>query len=368
MTLGREIGTGIKVLSARLLGRRVPFFVQMAPTSACNLNCLYCFAQFHQREIQFFPFSRLKKVIEGLAELGTRFIMLTGGEPMMYPQIIPLIRLISENNIECLLNTNGVLVNGRMDELDGVDIYSISLDGPRELNDYYRGKGVYDKVLKVISEARSRGKRIQLQFTMTKNILEAFAHVNEIAEQYGCFIGINFLRPQSQVSGKVISPEEASQDEIMDFVDWLIKEKPWTVPYSPRLLRYVKNWPYDFRRHLIASKSELRGFKPIPCAAGRFMIAIEQQGNIFPCTKQFYGRPIGTCADGEIRKAWENLIPVHCQACLDLGCNLLNFNLRFVPSTLLGLARVLRGCRPNRRSRVRGCYEKISRRADEGVP
>ncbi len=78
MTLAREIGTGTRVLTARLLGSRKPFFVQLAPTSMCNLNCLYCFAQFHEREKQFFPFSRLKKVVKGLAELGTRFIMLTG--------------------------------------------------------------------------------------------------------------------------------------------------------------------------------------------------------------------------------------------------------------------------------------------------
>ncbi len=355
MALDRAIGTGVRVLIARLLGRRAPFFVQLAPTSKCNLNCRYCFVQFHKREKQSFPFTQLQQVVEGLAELGTRFIMLTGGEPMMYPEIVPLIRLISEKKIECLLNTNGVLVLDKIDDLDGVDIYSISLDGPRELNDYYRGDGVYDKVLSTVAEVRRRGKRVQLQYTMTRDLRESFAHVNGIAEEYGCFIGINFLRPQHQASGKVVTPGEVSQEEILDFIDWLIRARPPAVPYPPHLLKYVRNWPFDFRRHLIIGKSDLRGFRPIPCAAGKFMIAIEHQGNIFPCTKQFYGNPIGNCTDGDIKKAWANLRPIRCQACLDLGCNLLNFNIQFVPSTLLGLSRILV-------SRSRRGSEKAGRR------
>jgi MoaA/NifB/PqqE/SkfB family radical SAM enzyme len=260
---------------------------------------------------------------------------------MMYPEIIPLVRLISEMKIECLLNTNGVLVLDKIDDLEGVDIYSISLDGPRDLNDYYRGAGVYDKVLKVVEEVRRRGKRVQLQYTMTRDLKNSFSHVNAIAEEYGCFIGINFLRPQQQASGAVVTPGEATQEEILDFVDWLIRENPPAVPYPRNLLRYVRNWPFGFHRHLVLGEPELKGFKPIPCAAGSFLIAIEHQGNIFPCTKHFYGSPIGNCADGNIKEAWKNLKPVRCQACLDLGCNLLNFNIQFVPSTILGLTRVL---------------------------
>jgi hypothetical protein len=153
----------------------------------------------------------------------------------------------------------------------------------------------------------------------------------------------------------VVTPGEATQEEILDFVDWLIRSNPPTVPYPPSLLRYVRKWPFGFQRHLIVGKSDLRGFKPIPCAAGRFLIAIENQGNIFPCTKHFYTTPIGSCADGDIKKAWENLRPVRCQACLDLGCNLLNFNIQFVPSTLWGLTRVLK---PKKRAVARTAGEE----------
>ena len=339
-TSWRHFRLGVKVAKARLLKRRIPFFVQLMPTSRCNLNCKYCFAQFHEREGAHFPLPQLLKVIDGLAALGTRFIMVTGGEPMMYPDIAELLQRICSHKIECLLNTNGMRVAERMDEVDCVDIFSISLDGPKEIHDYYRGAGTYEIALEAVKAARAKGIRVQLQFTMTRDLINAFQSVHEIAEELGCFIGVNFLRPQKQAGGEVIEPGEATEGEIREFLDWLIKERPRRLPYPRRLLEYVSRWPYDFSHHIIDQKADLKGFEPIPCSTGRFLISIDNKGNIYPCTKWFYSRPLASCADGNIERAWHQLEPVNCQACLDLGCNFLNDTLRFHPSSLFCLLSV----------------------------
>ena len=339
----RHFKLGIKVARAHLLKNRVPFFVQLAPTSRCNLNCKYCFAQFHERDGISFPRKELMAVIDGLARLGTRFIMVTGGEPMMYPHIVELIERISSHGIECLLNTNGFQVVQRMDELSQVDIFSVSMDGPKEIHDFYRGEGTYEIALEVVKAARARGKRVQLQFTMTRDLMKAFQHVNSVARELGCFIGINFLRPQNTAAGEIVAPGEATEEDIKSFLDWLIEKKPVTVPYPASLLKYVRYWPYPFSHHIIMKKADLRGFHPIPCQAGRFLVAIDSQGNIYPCTKWFFTEFIsGNCADGDIERAWRELKPKECQACLDLGANLLNDNLRFSPHSLLGLLKAFR--------------------------
>ena len=322
--------------------RRIPFFVQLVPTSRCNLNCRYCFGQFHEREGDQFPRDKLFQVIDGLAELGTRFILLTGGEPMTYSHITDLIRHIASHRIEILLGTNGLQVAERIDDLMPVETFSISLDGSREHHDYYRGDGSYDVAMRAIHAARDRGKRVQLQYTMTRDLINSFEAVRKIAEDLGCFIGINFLRPQRQAGGSVINPDEASNQEIEEFISYLIKTRPGELPYPLSILKRVSNWPYEYDRDMICHREDLNGYRPIPCSAGKLMIAIDNKGDIYPCAKWFYTRPLGNCLDGNVKKAWEELPEVNCVSCLDLGFNLLNDTLRFRPSSLLGLLRSFR--------------------------
>lgn len=337
-----NISLGIRIAGARLRHRRIPFFVQLVPTSRCNLNCRYCFGQFHEREGIHFPRKNLLMVIDSLAALGTQFILLTGGEPMMYPHIADVVRRIGEHKIELLLGSNGLNIAERIDELAPVNTFSISLDGPRELHDYYRGDGSYDIAMNAVRAARERGRRVQLQYTMTRDLINSFEHVSRIAFELGCFIGINFLRPQRQARGLVVSPDEASNQEIEKFIYYLIKTRPEALPYPTPLLKRVVNWPYEYSRDVIIRRKDLQGYIPIPCSAGKFMVAIDNIGDIYPCAKWFYTRPLGNCIDGDMKKAWRELPEVNCQACLDLGFNLLNDTLRFSPSSLLNLLRSFR--------------------------
>ena len=292
---------GLKVAGARLTGKRIPFFVQLVPTSRCNLNCRYCFGEFHEREGDHFPLEKITEVIDGLADLGTKFILLTGGEPMLHPQIAEIVQQIAGHGIEIVLGTNGLKVAERIKELLPVSTFSISLDGPPAHHDYYRGAGSYDTAMKAIRAVRERGKGVQLQFTMTNDLVNSFEHVEEVAEELGCFIGINILRPQRQAEGGVKNPDEATDEEIGYFLDYLIRTRPRALPYPRSLLRRLATWPYNYGRDVITAKSDLRGYDAIPCSAGTFMIAIDNRGNIYPCAKWFFTRPLGNCADGDIK-------------------------------------------------------------------
>lgn len=330
---------GVRIASSRLLGSRIPFFVQLVPTSRCNLNCRYCFGEFHEREGEHFSLEKIGRVIDGLAQLGTRFILLTGGEPMMHPEISEIIRKISDHRIEIILGTNGLQVAERIEELSPVKTFSISLDGPREHHDYYRGAGSYDTAMKAIQAARNRGKGVQIQFTMTKDLVKSFEYIRSVAGELGCFIGINILRPQRQAEGGMKNPDESTEQEIDLFLDYLIETRPPELPYPRSLLKRLKSWPYDYGRDVIIRQEDLRGYDAIRCSAGRFMIAIDNRGNIYPCAKWFYTRPLENCGDGDIARAWRDLPAVQCAACLDPGFNLLNDTLRFNPASLLGLLR-----------------------------
>ncbi len=340
MSLSSDAGIALSALSARLRGRRVPLFVQVMPTERCNLRCRYCYAEFGPRRRPDFPLAPLLRLVDGLANLGTRVVMVAGGEPLLYPDLGKLVERIVGHGIICSVNTNGITLPARIEEVAKADMLSVSLDGPPALHDDYRGKGTYEKARAAIFLARKRGLRVQIQFTLTRNLIETFRHVEGVAEEEGCLIGINFLRPQERADGSRREAAEAGDEEVRNFLLFLLREKPPALPYPPHLIRYVLRWPYGFGRHLIAEEKDLRGFRPIRCRAGDFLLAIDNAGDIFPCTKLFYVQKLGNCADGDIERAYAALPPLRCQSCLDLGTNIINDLLSFHPASALGLLRL----------------------------
>ena len=340
MNFSPETKVALAALAARLSGRRVPLFVQLMPTERCNLRCRYCYAEFGPRRRPDFPLEPILRLVDGLARLGTRVIMVAGGEPLLYPDLGKLVERIVGHGIICSVNTNGITLPSRIEEVAKADMLSISLDGPADLHDGYRGEGTYEKVRAAIRLARSRLIRVQIQFTLTRDLIGAFRHVESVAEEEGCLIGINFLRPQGKIDGTLQKAAEAEDAEVREFLRFLLRERPPALPYPPHLIRYVLRWPYGFGRHLIAEADDLKGFRPIPCRAGDSLLAIDNAGDIFPCTKLFYAQKLGNCADGEIERAYAELNPLRCQACLDLGTNIINDLLSFHPASALGLLRL----------------------------
>lgn len=102
-------------------GFTFPYLVQLDLTNDCNLNCVGCWC--HSDLMDELKFSgdhkkmhldkkRVMKLIENLANQGTREIQLSGsGDPMMYPYFMDVVRLIKNKNLILHLITNFSLVN-----------------------------------------------------------------------------------------------------------------------------------------------------------------------------------------------------------------------------------------------------------------
>jgi MoaA/NifB/PqqE/SkfB family radical SAM enzyme len=243
----------------------IPWAILMDPTSACNLECTGCWAAQYGHKSNLSN-EMLDSIIRQGKELGIRFYIFSGGEPMVRKR--DLIRLAEENQ-DCyfLSFTNGTLVDEEFcKDLLRVANFALafSIEGTEEATDMRRGKGTYQKVVSAM----------------------------ELMKKYRLIYGIStcYHRYNTNVIGS---------DEFIDNMISLGNRFAWNFTYMPvgkdavtDLLATPEQRGYMYRRI-----REIRETKPIfaldfwndgeytgGCiAGGRRYLHINSNGDVEPC-------------------------------------------------------------------------------------
>jgi MoaA/NifB/PqqE/SkfB family radical SAM enzyme len=127
--IGREF-SGYNILESgkRLLDRK-PLQCSLYVTDRCNLDCAYCTEYDNSRPHP--SIHDLKQWVRKIRELGTMRIALVGGEPLIHPDIVELVRYCRELGFATSLTTNGFLLTRELVaqlEEAGLQVMQISVD------------------------------------------------------------------------------------------------------------------------------------------------------------------------------------------------------------------------------------------------
>ena len=116
-------------ISRALISSRHPVLAHVIPMRRCNLACAYC------NEYDNFsdpvPLEEMKRRLDKLAELGTSVITISGGEPMMHPQIYEIVAHIRKCGMIAGLISNGFYMTPKKIErlnAAGLEYLQISID------------------------------------------------------------------------------------------------------------------------------------------------------------------------------------------------------------------------------------------------
>jgi MoaA/NifB/PqqE/SkfB family radical SAM enzyme len=127
--IGREF-SGYNILeSGKRLVDRKPLQCSLYVTDRCNLDCAYCTEYDNSRPHP--SLDDLKKWVRKIRELGTMRIALVGGEPLVHPNIVEVVRYCRELGFATSLTTNGFLLTRKLlAELEdaGLQVMQISVD------------------------------------------------------------------------------------------------------------------------------------------------------------------------------------------------------------------------------------------------
>src|SRR5713226_5103903 len=97
-----------RMIAKGLLSTRHPVLAHIIPIRRCNLSCAYCNEyDDHSKPV---PLETVYRRLEKLAELGTSIICVSGGEPLLHPELDQILARIRRLGSICGLITNGYLL------------------------------------------------------------------------------------------------------------------------------------------------------------------------------------------------------------------------------------------------------------------
>lgn len=156
----------------------------------CNLACKHCYTT--SADIDFpgeLNTREVYAVMDDLQSCGVRVLILSGGEPLLRPDILAIARRAKAIGFYVGLSSNGTLITRdnihALAEI-GFDYVGVSLDGQRATHDAFRRcAGSFDASLNGIRLCRERGIKVGLRFTLTRDNHADFPAMLKLMEEEG---------------------------------------------------------------------------------------------------------------------------------------------------------------------------------------
>jgi radical SAM protein with 4Fe4S-binding SPASM domain len=231
----------------------------------------------------------------------TACIHLTGGEPLLKPELFPLLNDLDQQSVveELGIITNGLLIDQEM--MRKLSCFSklkkikISLDGgDAKTNDLIRQKGVFEKVMQNLSLIKKEKRfEIILMFTVMKKNFKSLPSLFKLCQDLG-IDGLIIERFIPLGKGKESLDEVLSKEEWKEMIEMLLDFFPIEGEEHSLL-------PYQaFQISFNGEEPELLG---APCVIGVDGLCIMPEGIVFPCRR--FPISIGNLLETPLKQIWE---------------------------------------------------------------
>lgn len=262
-------------------------------TAACNLSCRYCRGcatpapepdELNTKEALAF--------LDSIAPLQPMLI-LSGGEPLLRPDIFQITRYAVASGMRVSLASNGTRITPEVaDEIaaSGVNRVSISLDGASaEKHDLSRGPGSFQAALEGVENLRGKVD-FQINFTITrKNELEV-SNIFDLAEKVGAkALHFFFLVPTGRGQEEDLITPERQEELLMQIDRESARQMEVQVTCAPQYARLAQQ-----------GKGRRKG----GCLAGKSFVFVSRKGDVYPCG--YFPLLVGNIREKNFIEIWEN--------------------------------------------------------------
>ena len=221
-------------------------------TGGCNLACRHCWLSptFEPGGDTggHLPYEAFALAIEQGLPLGLEHVKLTGGEPLLHPDLLRMVDLLREKEVGLTIETNGTLLTRSLarylKDKSTLHFISLSLDGATpESHDAFRGvKGSFDKTCQAIGYLVQVGYRPQVIMSLHQDNMGEIEPLVKLAEKLGAgSVKFSPVRPTGR--GELM----AQREQLLD-IRRLIEMGRWVESELQKRtrLRLFFSWPLAF--------------------------------------------------------------------------------------------------------------------------
>jgi len=308
--------------------RTMPVVV-ISPHNQCNCRCMMCDI-WRIREAKEITPTLLEQQLTSFRELGVRWVVFTGGEPQMNPQMIFLAQMLRAGGIRVTMLTAGLLLESQAESVaENIDDVIISLDGPPAVHDRIRRvPHAFEQIKTGVAALRSFRPEIIVRARCTvqkanhRLLCEVVKSAKEIGLNSISFLAADltseaFNRPQGWVPerqdrvGLNAEETDALEAEVERLVveHRLDLESGFVVESAGKLRRIVLH----FRAHLGQTPHVAPN-----CNAPWVSSVIEASGEVRPC---FFHPSLGNIHDRPLRQIVNSPKALSFRATLDVATN-----------------------------------------------
>lgn len=293
-------------------------------TRGCNLSCKHCRAS---SESGPYPGELSKeecfRVMDDISLISKPVIILTGGEPLLRPDIFEIARYGTDKGFRMVMATNGTLLTKEIVlkiKESGIQRISVSLDGPNpETHDSFRKvEGAFKKSLRGIEIAKNEGLPFQINTTITQVNLHLISEILDLAVKLGASAHHIFLLVPTG-RGKELKDQEISALDYERTLNWFYEQID-KVPLqlkatcAPHFYRIFKQRHAKEGKPFVKNQNELDAMTR-GCLGGISFCFISNTGQIQPCG--YLELDCGNIREKPFHEIWENS---------EIFKNLRNFN------------------------------------------
>lgn len=311
-----------RMLLAQAKSMRTPANGSIELLPLCNMNCDMCYVRLSREEME--RQGRLRTADEWLEigrqmkDAGVLFLLLTGGEPFLFPEFRRLYLGLREMGMILTINTNGTLIDEDLAEFFGkhkprrinITLYGTDEETYADLCHY---PGGYEKTLRGIRLLREHGVDVRVGGSIVRANKDDLDKLLDIEEEYGVPVRVDtYMMPavrERELPYNMqsrLEPEEAARARVY----------AWKREMGPELFpQYV--------RQLIerADHPEPKEEKPghMACMAGQCSFTINWQGEMRPCV--ILSSPAVSVFDAGFGAAWRHIVEETGKILLNAKCS-----------------------------------------------
>ncbi|MBI3724479.1 radical SAM protein [bacterium] len=289
-------------LAARVVADRsaddrlsAPLTVYLGAAQGCNLACGHCSTASGPGPLGALEPEVMRRLFSELHDLGCMQVHVSGGEPLLHPELLPALDPAFELGLNVLLTTNGTLVTEELaDELAKRPFrcVSVSLDGASaRANDLVRGAGSFARALEGL-ERLARRRPTGVTATFTPALVGKLEDLVRLCERAGA--ASLSLRP-ALPAGRALSrldllPSQGDFEAAARELDRLQESSSIPLFHPPEV-------PHQETKAFVLER--------FGCVAGNLVCSVTPSGQVSPCALLGPSFDAGSLREHTLHELWE---------------------------------------------------------------